>query len=87
MGLSLMGALVSSVMYRAPGRPIRRFAPSGWHRSCAETSIDENGKDTKLAARLSRGSSREPIWKPLRDIASYRRLDTVSKAAKPHGPA
>ena len=55
--------------------------------SCAVRSIDENRNDLTLTARMSRASSREPNRKILRDLAGYRRLDTVSKAAKPHGPA
>jgi hypothetical protein len=55
--------------------------------SCAGRSIDENGNDLKLATFALQTSSREPIRKILRDLAGYRRLDTVSKAAKPHGPA
>ena len=52
--------------------------------SCAVRSIDENGNDLTLAPRAS---SRKPNRKILRDLAGYRGLDTVSKAAKPHGPA
>jgi hypothetical protein len=55
--------------------------------SCAVRSIDENGNDLTLATFAPRASSREPNRKILRDFAGYRRLDTVSKAAKPHGPA
>jgi hypothetical protein len=55
--------------------------------SCAVKSIDENGNDLTLATFAPRASSREPNRKILRDLAGYRRLDTVSKAAKPHRPA
>jgi len=55
--------------------------------SRAVKSIDENGNDLTLATFAPRASSREPNWKILRDFAGYCRLDTVSKAAKPHGPA
>ncbi len=55
--------------------------------SCAVRSIDENRNDLTLTTFAPRTSSREPNRKLLRDLAGYRRLDTVSKAAKPHGPA
>ena len=49
--------------------------------------IDENGNDLTLATFAPRASSRKPSRKTFRDLAGYRRLDTVSQAAKPHGPA
>ena len=54
--------------------------------SCAARSIDENGNDLTPATFAPRALSRDPNLKILRDLAG-RRLNKVSKAAKPHGPA